>query len=177
MKQEPLVDTVSVSRVRERMGFDDFHTEEGGRLVLRARRLAGPAVAEGIAHEAMSVAGRRWREVSDVQRPDLRVGRRCMHRAVSQYRPRMGELRSVTRLAARNAEPAPERCGRTESFWRALVALPHRQAPAAALHFVYEMPINEIAETLECTPDTVKQHLARARRSHAESIGPHEVET
>ena len=50
-------------------------------------------------------------------------------------------------------------------------ALPRRQAQAAALRFVYELPIADIAVTLDCTEGTVKQHLSRARRALAATLG------
>ena len=49
-------------------------------------------------------------------------------------------------------------------------ALPHRQAQTAALRFVYDLPIADIARTLGCSEGTVKQHLSRARRSLAATL-------
>ena len=42
----------------------------------------------------------------------------------------------------------------SEEFWAAVRRLPPRQAQAAALRFVYDMPIADIAVALDCTPGT-----------------------
>ena len=39
----------------------------------------------------------------------------------------------------------------SEEFWAAVRRLPARQAQAAALRFVYDMPIADIAAALDCT--------------------------
>lgn len=175
MQLKPLVDAGALPRVAshgQRLGFDEFYAAEIGRLVALAGGLAGPGVAEDVAQEAMLVAYRRWHEVRDLQRPDLWVRRTCANMAVSQFRRRVAELRAATRLAARRSEASAESLSdQSQEFWSALQALPRRQAQAAALRFIYDMPISEIAETLDCTPGTVKQHLSRARGSLALELG------
>ena len=56
-------------------------------------------------------------------------------------------------------------------FYRYCLALPHRQAQSAALRYVYEMPVAEIAATLGTSEGTVKQHLSRARKALAATLG------
>ncbi len=104
MEPEPLLDTETLGRGsdrRGRAGFEEFYLAEVNHLVALARSLAGSAVAEDIAQEAMLVAFRRWPEVGDLERPDLWVRRTCANMAVSQFRRRVAELRASTRLAAR----------------------------------------------------------------------------
>ena len=141
--------------------FDDFYRTELPRLVALARGLCPPALAEDVAQEAMLVAYRKWRSVADLDRPDLWVRRVCANLAVSSFRRRMVELRAVARLASRR-EPEPL-CDATEELWAAVRGLPRRQAQTAALRFVYDLPIAEIAVVLGCSEGTVKQHLSRAR--------------
>jgi RNA polymerase sigma-70 factor (ECF subfamily) len=141
--------------------FDDFYRAELGRLVALARGLCPPAIAEDVAQEAMLVAFRKWRTVSELDRPDLWVRRVCANLAVSSFRRRMVELRAVTRLAGRR-ELGPLSEG-TEEVWAAVRVLPKRQAQSAALRFVYDLPIADIAVVLGCSEGTVKQHLSRAR--------------
>jgi RNA polymerase sigma factor (sigma-70 family) len=141
--------------------FDDFYRTELPRLVALARGLCPPSLAEDVAQEAMRVAYRRWRTVSDLDRPDLWVRRVCANLAVSSFRRRMVELRALVRLAGRRElEPLSDA---TEELWTAVRSLPRRQAQAAALRFVYDLPIADIAVVLGCTEGTVKQHLSRAR--------------
>jgi RNA polymerase sigma-70 factor (ECF subfamily) len=158
-------------RWRSPASFDDFYVAELPRLVALARGLCGAAIAEDVAQEAMLVAYRRWREVGDKERPDLWVRRICANLAVSQFRRKVVELRAVARLGKRSTAPPAELSPDAEDFWAAVRALPRRQAQAAALRFVYDLPIADIAATLECTEGTVKQHLSRARRSLAATLG------
>jgi RNA polymerase sigma factor (sigma-70 family) len=158
------------ARSRRRESFDDFYAAELPRLVALARGLCGSALAEDTAQEAMLVAYRRWREVGDLEHPELWVRRTCANLAVSQFRRRMVELRVKARLSVRR--PPPDELDETsEEFWAAVRALPHRQAQAAALRFVYDLPLADIARTLDCSEGTVKQHLSRARRSLAATLG------
>ena len=154
---------------RRREAFDDFYAAELPRLVALARGLCGAALAEDVAQEAMLVAYRRWREVGGLERPEQWVRRTCANLAVSQFRRRMVELRVKARLSVRR--PPPDELDETsEEFWAAVRALPHRQAQTAALRFVYDLPIADIARTLGCSEGTVKQHLSRARRSLAAAL-------
>ena len=148
--------------------FEDFYRAQLGRLVVLARGLCSPSVAEDVAQESMLVAYRRWGTVSELERPDLWVSRVCVRLAVSSFRRRVVELRAVARLARR--EPGVVTL-ESEEFWAAVRALPKRQAQAAALRFVYELPIAEIAEVLDCSEGAVKQHLSRARAALHASLG------
>ena len=150
--------------------FDEFYAAELPRLVALARGLGPAHVAEDVAQEAMLVAYRRWREVAELERPDLWVRRTCANLAVSQFRRRMVELRVTARLAGRRHPPV-ELSQAGEEFWTAVRGLPQRQAQAAALRYVYDMPVAEIAATLGITEGTIKQHLSRARQALAASLG------
>ena len=156
--------------VVRRVAFDDFYAAELPRLVALARGLAPTHVAEDVAQEAMLVAYRRWRDVSELDRPDLWVRRTCANLAVSQFRRRMIELRATAKLASRRPPPV-ELSEQGEEFWTAVRNLPHRQSQAAALRFVYDMPIAEIATTLGVSEGTVKQHLSRARQTLGTALG------
>jgi len=152
-----------------RASFDDFYRAELPRLVALARALCGSPLADDVAQEAMLAAYRKWRRVSELQYPAGWVRRTCANLAVSQYRRRVIELRALTRLANRpDALPldAPD-----EEFWGAVHRLPWRQAQAVALRYVYELDISEIAETLEISEGSVKQHLSRARARLARELG------
>ena len=153
------------SSVSRAVDFDAFYLAELPRLTRLARGLCGPALAEDVAQEAMLAAYRRWSYVADLDRPDLWVRRTCANLAVSQFRRRIVELRALARLGSRREAPAMSEP--SEEFWTAVRRLPPRQAQAAALRFVYDMPIADIAAALDCTPGTVKQHLSRARHALA----------
>ena len=144
-----------------RADFDDFYRAELPRLVTLARALCGGALADDVAQEAMLAAYRRWRDVGALEHPEAWARRTCSNLAVSQYRRRVVELRALTRLSARPQLP-PMRPG-DDAFWAAVRELPRRQAQAAALRYLYDLDVAEIARTLAITEGSVKQHLSRAR--------------
>ena len=106
-------------------GFEEFYAAELPRLVALARGLCPAHLAEDVAQEAMLVAYRRWREVAELERPDLWVRRTCANLAVSQFRRRMVEVRATARLAGRR-QPPVELSETGEEFWAAV------RAPAPA---------------------------------------------
>jgi RNA polymerase sigma-70 factor (ECF subfamily) len=154
----------------QRGSFEEFYLSELPRLVALARGLAGAAIAEDLAQEAMLVTYRRWHVVRDLQRPELWVRKTCSNLAISQFRRRMVELRATARLAGRR-EPLAQLSEPAEEFWAAVRRLPARQGQAAALRYVYDMPLADIAETMGCSDGTVKQHLSRARVALAVALG------
>ncbi|MFT3874735.1 MAG: sigma-70 family RNA polymerase sigma factor [Nocardioides sp.] len=163
------VSTAAAEQHRGLPSFEEFYAAELPRLVVLARGLCPPGVAEDIAQEAMLAAYRKWDHVARLERPDLWARRACANLAVSSFRRKMVELRVVGRLA--NRRDLPPVSEDTEEFWRAVRALPKRQAQAAALRFVYDLPIADIAAVLSCSEGTVKQHLSRARRALSDTLG------
>ena len=79
-----------------------------------------PHLAEDVAQEAMLVAYRRWRELDDLERPDLWVRRTCANLAVSQFRRRLVEMPG-RRPARRGRRQSPvELTEAGEAFWTAV---------------------------------------------------------
>jgi len=60
------------------------------------------------------------------------------------------------------ADDAPPR-GRDPDLDRALGRLTARQRSAIVLHYLFDLPVAEVAEVLGCRPGTVKSTLADAR--------------
>jgi RNA polymerase sigma-70 factor, ECF subfamily len=80
------------------------------------------------------------------------------------------EARALTRLAGRRQpalEPLP---AEGAEFWRAVRALPTRQAQAVALYYLEDLSIAQTAVVLDCAEGTVKAHLAKARRTLARRL-------
>lgn len=129
-----------------------------------ARVLAGPVGAEDHAQEAMLVAYRRWREVSNMADPAMWVRRVCVNKATSQLRRRAAEARAMIRLGGRR-DLTPVLEPDDEDFWAAVRGLPRRQAQVVALHYIYDLSVAEVAATLQISEGTAKTHLSRARTS------------
>lgn len=148
--------------------FDDFYRAQFPRLVPLARALCGPGIAEDIAQEAMLATFRSWRRVSQLSAPEAWARRTCANLAVSAFRRRVSEVKALLRLGRDVAHPAlsPD----DEAFWSAVRALPKRQAQTAALRYLYDLSVAEVAETLEISEGSVKQHLSRARAVLAKEL-------
>ena len=160
--------------------FDEFYVGELPRLVALARGLCGASIAEDVAQEAMLVAYRRWREVARPRAAgSLGQRRTCANLAVSAVPAgRVVELRATGTPRPPDVTPPTELspAGRGVLGGRRGHS-PRRQAQAAALRFVYDLPIADIAAALGCTEGTVKQHLSRARHALADSLGVTEEES
>jgi RNA polymerase sigma factor (sigma-70 family) len=156
--------------------FDQFYDREMPRLIALACALAGPAVADDLAQEAMITAYRRWNEVRAYEHPESWVRRVCANAAVSLLRHRAAETRALLRLGSRpqtwTLDPV------SDGFWDEVRRLPRRQAQAVALRYVYDLELADIARTMGCSEGSVKVHLNRARASLAarlatsEGVGP-----
>ena len=144
--------------------FRLFYGREYRGLVALASSLIGDrSMAEDIAQDALLVALRRWDEVGALESPLAWVRRVVSYKSVSLIRRRVAELRALTRvgsLAERRAE-APES---DADFWVLVRSLPRRQAQVVALHYVCDMSVVEMAETLGCKEGSVKASLFKARQ-------------
>jgi RNA polymerase sigma-70 factor (ECF subfamily) len=148
--------------------FEEFYRAEVPGLVALARGLAPPEVAEDIAQEAMLVAMRRWPQVREMEHPQAFVRRVCANLAVSAFRRRLVELRALGRAAA---QPAPALAAdEHEEFWRLVRALPRRQAQSVALHYLFDLSVSQVAQTLGCSEGSVKVHLSRGRETLARHL-------
>ena len=92
-----------------------------------------------------------------------------VNRSVSAVRRRVAEAKALTRLGARRELPGtlPEP---DDELWRAVRALPRRQAQVVALHYGDDRSIAQIAAILDCAEGTVKAHLHAARQALAKAL-------
>lgn len=74
------------------------------------------------------------------------------------------------RLAARREPALDPLPAQNADFWRAVRALPQRQAQAVALYYLEDLSIQQTAAVLDCAEGTVRAHLAKARRSLARRL-------
>ena len=150
--------------------FETFYRREMPRLVALARALSGSGAADDLAQEAMLAAYRRWSEVATYEHPEAWVRRVCANHATSLLRRRGAETRAVLRLASQPPSTA-DLDERYEAFWVEVRRLPRRQAQAAALRYIYDLSVAEIAGTMACSEGSVKVHLTRARAVLADRLG------
>ena len=147
--------------VKRSPSFDDFYRAQFPKLVPLARALCGPAIADDIAQEAMLATYRQWRKVGDLASPEAWARRTCANLAVSAFRRRVIEARALVRLG--RSAPVGELSPDAEAFWSAVRSLPKRQAQAAALRYLYDLSVAEVAETLGISLRAAERHWTWAK--------------
>lgn len=145
-------------RVVER--FDEFYLREYAATVTLAWALSGSRhIAEELAQEAFLAAWRQWPRIGAYQQPAAWVRRVVANLASSTLRRRLAEARALVRLTAGRPPDIPEPSAATAEVWRAVRALPRRQAQVLALHYLLGCQVAEIATILDRSERTVKLHL------------------
>jgi RNA polymerase sigma factor (sigma-70 family) len=130
--------------------FDVFFARERDAVLGLAFALTGDrGVAEDIVQDAFLEAFWKWDRIAMYDRPGAWVRRVVANMSVSSFRRRRGELRMLTQLMSRQDRVVPELSPSTLAFWLAVRALPKRQAQVAALFYLEDRPIAEIASILE----------------------------
>ncbi len=151
--------------------FDAFYAEQQRAVVALAYALSGSRLAaEDLAQEAFTAAYRRWDEVSGYDSPAAWVRRVVANQAVSLVRRRVAEARALTRLGGLRT-PLPELAPDSQHVWQAVRRLPRRQAQAVALYYLADRSLEDVAAVLECSVETVRTHLRRARQTLAARLG------
>ena len=93
----------------------------------------------------------------------------------SAFRRRLAEARALVRLAAR-WDPTQATDPADVDFWRAVRALPRRQAQTIALFYLEDWATVEISRVLGCTEATVRGHLYKGRQARASRLGDQDEE-
>jgi len=146
--------------------FEGFYRRERRAIVGLAFVLSGSgAVAEELAQDAFLAALRDWERVGRLEEPSAWIRRVVANRSVSRFRRLALEARHARR------GPAPQWWASADvgdlDLWREVRRLPKRQAQVIALHYLHDLPRQEVAAILGCSEETVKTHLERARRTLA----------
>jgi len=156
--------------------FDVFFARERDPVLGLAFALTGDrGVAEDIVQDAFLEAFRKWDRIAVYDRPGAWVRRVVANMSVSSFRRRRGELRMLTQLVSRQDRIVPDLSPSTLAFWQAVRALPKRQAQVAALFYLEDRPIADIALILEMAEGTVKKHLHDGRKTLVRTLDLDEV--
>jgi RNA polymerase sigma-70 factor, ECF subfamily len=143
-------------------GFEAFYLREYHAVVQLAYALSGSRLAaEDIAQEAFLRAFRDWERIRHpsawVRKVVVRGAGRTVHR-------RLLEARTLARVLAGRGPALAELPEQDADVWRAVRALPKRQAQVIALRYVADASVAEIARTLGLAEGTVKAQLHRGRQ-------------
>lgn len=156
--------TVSVAMPRDLAGF---YASEFPRLVGSLSLYCGDReLAAELAQDAMAQVVRHWRRVQGLDSPEAWVHRVAINMANSALR-RARRRRDPVRVD----EPAGADHGTAMAVRAAVAALPTRQREAVVLRYFVDLPVDEVARLMKCSPGTVKaltsQGIANLRRSGA----------
>ncbi|MDH3500061.1 MAG: RNA polymerase sigma factor [Acidimicrobiia bacterium] len=144
--------------------FESFYRREYGAMVALAAAVSGlPAASEDIAQEALLRAHRAWGKVSGYDKPGAWLRRITINLASNQRR-RASTERRLNRVAAAGRHTVDLEL-RDEGVWGAVAKLPTKQRAAIALFYLEDRSVAEIAEILDCAPNTAKAHLYQGRQA------------
>lgn len=148
------------------MEFAELVTAESRTLNAAVYAIVGDwQRAEDITQDAFLRCYARWRRVSKLDRPGAWVRRVAINAAVSAQRRTVNEKRAIARIEANRASASQDltQSLADRQIWDAVRALPKDQAAAIALHYVADLSIDDIAETMHVSVSAVKSLLYRAR--------------
>jgi RNA polymerase sigma-70 factor, ECF subfamily len=151
--------------VAEREGFEAFYLREYHAVVQLAYALSGSRLAaEDITQEAFLRAFRDW---ESIRHPSAWVRKVAVRRAGRNLHRRLLEAKALGRLLTGQGPAVAELPDQDAEIWRAVRALPRRQAQVIALRYVADASVAEIAQTLGMAEGTVKAQLHRGRQALA----------
>lgn len=121
--------------------------------------------AAELAQETMLRLRTHWDSVGGFDRPGAWCRRVALNVATDMLRDRQRRRRLSERLATA-AAAAPDGASDQywdERFWAQVGSLPERSRNVVVLHYVHDLSVETISETLEIPLGTVKSDLSRAR--------------
>ena len=128
-------------------------------------------VAADAVQEAFTKAFVRWSRVSRLDDPPGWIRHVALNKIRDHYRKAERGKRAVARLAsdAETVVPAPTE---PSDLATRLAALPEQQRIAAALFYVEDLSVAEIAHAMHLSDGAVKYHLHAARASLRAAMEP-----
>jgi RNA polymerase sigma-70 factor (ECF subfamily) len=147
--------------------FEEFYQANYGRLVALVAAMTGDrGEAEDVAQEAFSRALSRWNRLGGYDLPEAWLRKVALRIAVDSSRRVRRTVLVAARVAAQRPRPAPlpeDGLGFT-GLGRALRRLPASHRQVLVLHYIADLPVDQIARECGIPPGTVKARLAAGRR-------------
>ena len=142
-------------------GFEEFYTATVGRLLGQLFPVTGDLhEAEEVVQEAYARASTHWARLRDYDVPEAWVRRVAMNLAADRGRRLQ---RQAGRCSGPAPRPGPAGLGRGPGPGPGPRTLPMHQRQAIVLHYLADLPVEEVAATLGARAGTVKSWLARGR--------------
>jgi RNA polymerase sigma-70 factor, ECF subfamily len=149
--------------------FEELYTSAFGRLVGQLFLVTGNLhEAEEVVQEAFTRAAGRWPRLRDYDLPEMWVRRVAINLATDGRRRVQRRLAVLAQLDADAVVPPISEEGLAVAA--ALRTLPRRHRQVVVLHYLLDLPVQEVARQLAVPVGTVKSRLARARRALAAQL-------
>ncbi|GIG57345.1 RNA polymerase sigma24 factor [Longispora fulva] len=153
--------------------YDDCYR----RLVTQLYAFTGDlAEAQDAVQEAFARALARPKHISDIENPEAWLRTVAVNLVRRRWRRRrlFDTIMMRTRPVTSTVEPGPEP-DRTDLL-AALAQLPQAYREVIVLHHLADLPVDEVATTLDLPVGTVKSRLSRGRTALATRLRPAEAE-
>ncbi|MEN8115166.1 MAG: SigE family RNA polymerase sigma factor [Actinomycetota bacterium] len=145
--------------------FASFYQRELKPVIGLAFVLSGSrSGAEDLAQDAFLKAYKQWETVGSYDNPGAWVRRVVANGSVSRFRRHKAETKALVRIGG-SGFTVPDMSPDAVATWVAVRKLPKRQAQVIALRYYDRSSIADIARILECSENTVKTHLQRAKQA------------
>lgn len=148
--------------MRDVASFDEFYRDTSARLMRYGYAVTGDmAEAQDVVQEAYTRAWRHWRTVAGHPSPEAWVRLVVSRLATDRWRKVRG-LRAVLSRTGPPPDVAPP-SENTVLLIRALRQLPAPHRQALALHYLFDLSVDQIALETGAAVGTVKSWLSRGR--------------
>jgi RNA polymerase sigma-70 factor, ECF subfamily len=149
--------------------FEELYTSAFGRLVGQLFLVTGNLhEAEEVVQEAFTRAAGCWPRLRNYDLPEMWVRRVAINLATDGRRRVQRRLAVLAQLDADAVVPPISEDGLAVAA--ALRTLPRRHRQVVVLHYLLDLPVQEVARQLAVPVGTVKSRLARARSALAAQL-------
>jgi RNA polymerase sigma-70 factor (ECF subfamily) len=164
------VETTRRRMLADQSSFEAFYAGTYRRVVGQMFALLGDLhEAEDVTQDAFAKASFHWKRISAYDAPEAWVRRVAFNQAYNSARKARRGLVALARHGP--PEHVPAASSDRVDVHRAMRRLRPRHRAVLVLHYVAELPLDEVARELQLPLGTVKSRLNRARRALAEQLG------
>jgi RNA polymerase sigma-70 factor (sigma-E family) len=160
-------------------GFQEFYEANYGRIVAMVTAVLGDRhEAEDVAQEAFARCVSRWSRIGEYDKPEAWVRQVAMRLAIDSGRRIRRAGMATARLAAQRHRSSAEQGEplAVSELGEALSRLPLREREVLVLHYLADLPVDQIAAERGLPPSTVKTRLASGRRRLISELSQHPEE-
>jgi RNA polymerase sigma-70 factor (ECF subfamily) len=152
--------------------FAELYETSYRRIVVATYSLVGDlGDAEELAQEAFAIAYSRRRRVSATDNPEAWLYTVAINLARRRWRRRRALDRLLRREIPPQPVPPPDVAGEHADLHAAIKKLAYDHRAVVVLHYLADMPVDEVALALSIPVGTVKSRLSRARAALAGALG------